>query len=88
LRLLSAEHVMALYFLHLRDGTDELLDDEGIELSESAVAGAALTSARDCIAGDAHRGRIELKYRIEVENERGEVVHTLPFEEAVTIVRA
>jgi hypothetical protein len=79
---------MARFFLHLRDGTDEALDEEGIELCESAVARAALMSARDCIAGDAYRGRIELHYRIEVENERGEVVHTLPFDEAVTLASA
>ena len=50
------------------------------------VPAAALRSARDCIAGDVKNGRIDLHYRIEVVNENGELVHTLPFSDAVEVV--
>ena len=77
---------MTRYFLHLKDSTDEVLDPDGVELPEGAVPAAALRSARDCIAGDVKNGRIDLHYRIEVVNESGELVHTLPFSDAVEVV--
>ncbi len=61
---------MPRYFLHLRDGDDELLDPDGVHMPEDAVPGVALRAARDCIAGDAMNGRIEFKYRIDVEDEQ------------------
>jgi hypothetical protein len=77
---------MTRYFLHLKDSTDEVLDPDGVELLEDAVPAAALRSARDCISGDVKNGRIDLHYRIEVMNESGQLVHTLPFSDAVEIV--
>jgi hypothetical protein len=77
---------MSRYFLHLKDSTDEVLDPEGTEMPAEAVPDAALRSARDCIAGDVKNGRIDLHFRIEVMNESGELVHTLPFSNAVEVV--
>jgi hypothetical protein len=79
---------MTRYFLHLKDSTDEVLDPDGMEMPAEAVPGAALRSARDCIAGDVKNGRIDLHYRIEVFSEDGELVHTLPFSDAVEVVAA
>jgi hypothetical protein len=45
-------------------------------------------AARDCIAHDAHSGRIQLGYRIDVHSEEGTVVHSLSFADAVEIVPA
>jgi hypothetical protein len=82
------ESDMHLYFMHLRDSTDELLDPDGLLLPDDAVAGAALTAARDCMAHDLRSGRLDLRYRIEVEDEAGEIVHTLHFAEAFEMVTA
>jgi hypothetical protein len=79
---------MPTYFLHLRDGTDEVLDEEGVAMPTNAVPGAALMAARDCMAGDVKNGRLQLKYRIDVHDERGEIVHTLAFTDAVEIIPA
>ncbi len=79
---------MPRYFVHLRDQTDELLDPDGVIMPEEAVANAALTIARDCMGHDLRSGRLELKYRLDVENEGGEIVHTLQFSDAVTIAPA
>jgi hypothetical protein len=76
---------MPRYFMHLRDGTDEILDPEGVELSAEAVAPAALAAARDCIAGDVRRGVVELGCWIDVHDERDAIVHSLHFVDAVTI---
>ena len=77
---------MPLYFMHLHNSTDELLDPDGLILPEEAVAGAALTAARDCMAHDLRSGRIDLRYRIDVQNEEGEIVHTLHFADAFELV--
>jgi hypothetical protein len=77
---------MPRYFIHLRDPSDELLDPDGVMMPQEAVVGAALVAARDCMAHDLRSGHIDLRYWIEVENDRGEVVHTLHFGDAVEIM--
>jgi hypothetical protein len=79
---------MLLYYVHLRDSSDEVLDLDGVRLPEDAIPRAALFAARDCIAHDLRSGRLDLKYRIDVQNEVGEIVHTRHFADAVDIVPA
>jgi hypothetical protein len=78
---------MARYFLHLRDGNDEILDPEGSEFADlDALRKAVLVSARDLIAGDVREGVIDFRFRIEAENEAGEVIYSLPFKNAVSVI--
>lgn len=78
---------MPLYFFHLRDGVDVLLDGDGREFdSVDAAAKAALLEARAIIADEARDGRIMLDKHIDVENDCGDIVHRLPFADAVEIV--
>lgn len=79
---------MARYYLHLRDGTDQILDAEGQEFPAiAAVRKAVLAGARDVMGNDIKSGGVmDLRYWIDVENEAGEVVYSLPFEHAVTII--
>jgi hypothetical protein len=77
---------MPLYFMHLRDSSDEMLDPDGVLMPKEAVPRAALFAARDCIAHDVRSGRMDLKYRIDVQNEDGEIVHTMQFADAVEIL--
>jgi hypothetical protein len=77
------------YFLHLRDGTEEVLDPDGVEYDTlDALREAVLVSVRDCISGDALRGVIDLRFRVDAEDEAGAVVYTLPFEHAISIIPA
>jgi hypothetical protein len=69
--------------MQLRDGSDEFLDGDGIEMPLEAVASATLHAARDCIAGEVPDGLVDLNYRIDVENDVGTVVHSLRFIDAV-----
>jgi hypothetical protein len=79
---------MAMYFFHLHDGAELLLDPDGRELSSlAAVVAAALFEARAIIGADAQEGKIALGQRIDVEDDTGATVHTLQFEDAVHIVR-
>ena len=79
--------VVARFFMHLRDGADDLLDAEGTELLDlEAVREKVLAAARDILAGDLRNGVIDLRYRIEAENESGEIVYSLPFKHAFSII--
>jgi hypothetical protein len=77
---------MPRYFLHLIDGTNMLLDPDGVLMPPEMVERVALRAARDCIAGDVHHGRLDLGLRIEVLSQSGEVVHRLKFSDAVEVV--
>ena len=77
---------MALYYFHLRDGVDVLLDPEGCELSNLAAAEArALASARSILGADALEGLLKLDMRVDVEDSMGVIVHSLEFQDAVVI---
>lgn len=76
-----------LYYFHLRDGVDILLDEEGRHFASVAdIASASLRDVRYLIAEDAMRGRIDFNQHLDVENEAGEIVHSLEFADAVEIV--
>ena len=78
---------MPRFFMHLRDGTDEMLDAEGVELPDlEAARSKVLAAARDVLAGDVRQGLIDLRYRIDAEDEAGRLVYSLPFKHAFSIV--
>ena len=80
---------MARYFMHLRDGTEQLLDPEGLEYtSVEAVRKATLVAARDLMTGDVRDGVLDFRFRIDVENVAGEIIYSLPFQHALSIIPA
>ena len=79
---------MSLYFFHLRDGADVLLDPDGRQLtSAEAVSDATLLEARSIISHEALSGQIKLDQHIDVEDEFRNIIHTLHFVDAVEIVQ-
>jgi len=77
---------VALYFFHLRNGQDVVLDPEGREVADpSLLSAAALKEARAIISQDALTGQIQLEQWLEVRDEAGEMMHQLHFKDAVTI---
>lgn len=80
---------MSRFFFHLRDGTDHLIDPDGIELTSfDAVQAMALRSARDTLSHGLLTGVLDLRYRIDVEDADRSVVHSLPLGDAFEIVPA
>ena len=78
---------MPRYFIHLRDGTTELLDPEGVRFDTlDALREAVLATARDLMSGDIRNGIIDLRFRIDAEDDDGDIVYSLPFEHAVSII--
>jgi hypothetical protein len=75
--------------MHLRDGSEELLDPEGVEYASlEAMRGAVLETARDLMCGDIRLGLIDLRFRIDAEDGDGMLVYSLPFQHAVNIIPA
>jgi hypothetical protein len=78
---------MTRYFLHLRDGDDEILDPEGSEFAMHAdLESALLTAAREIIAAEVLRGEVNLNQRIDAEDAEGRRAYSLTFRDALTIV--
>ena len=77
---------MALYYFHLSDGHQSLIDPEGREIEDAAeIAPLALREARAMISQDALGGRINLGQYIEVRDSDGKLVCQLSLRDAVTI---
>jgi hypothetical protein len=80
---------MPVYYFHLRDGADVLLDPDGREVGDpNDVVGLALREARSIICADAMTGVIRMDQRIDVEDESSQLVHRLEFRDAVQIIGA
>ncbi len=78
---------MARYYMHLRDGTEQILDPEGLEFpSVEALRKAVLVAARDLMTGDIREGVLDFRFRIDAEDSNGVIVYTLPFKHAVNII--
>lgn len=78
---------MTRYYMQLRDGTDHLLDPEGIEYADlDDLRKKVLIAVRDLISGDVRNGVIDLRFRIDAEDRDGVIVYTLDFSEAVSII--
>ena len=76
---------MPLFFFHIHDDT-ESLDKDGIDMADAAAArAAALAGARGMMSEQVRKGRLSLHHRIEVEDEDGGAILTLPFGDAVEI---
>jgi hypothetical protein len=78
---------VARYYMQLRDGTEQLLDPDGIEYADmDDLRKKVLIAARDLISGDAKGGVIDFRFRIDAEDREGVIVYTLGFAEAVQII--
>jgi hypothetical protein len=76
---------MARYYFHVYDDID-VLDEEGCELPGDEIAREkAIVAARELIAEEARRGRINLSHCIVVTDDSQRAVITLPFREVVRI---
>jgi hypothetical protein len=71
----------------LRDGSDEMLDPEGLEYADmDALKKNVLVAVRDLLSADVKGGVIDLRFRIDAEDRDGVVVYALGFSEALEII--
>jgi hypothetical protein len=78
---------VARYYMQLRDGTEHLLDPEGIEYADiDELKKKVLIAVRGLMSEDIKGGVIDLRFRIDAEDRDGIIVYTLAFAEAVNII--
>ena len=78
---------MPRYYMQLRDGTEQMLDPEGLEYADlDALKKAGLVAARDLMSQDMKSGFIDFRFRIDAEDRDGVIVYSLGFEQAVNII--
>lgn len=76
---------MPVFYFHIHDGLD-VIDEEGIDMADAAAArAAALAGARGIMSEEVKTGHLDLRHSIDVEDEDGGTVLTLPFSDAVEI---
>lgn len=77
---------MSRYFFNVYNDAD-VIDDEGLELPDLAAAKAeAIRGARGMMADHVREGHpISLSHRIEVADNEGMVLASIPFRELITI---
>ena len=77
---------LAIYFFHLCDGRDTLIDPDGREVADVAtISDIAIKEARAMISQDALGGKITLNQFIEVRDEAGKLIHQTAFRDAVSV---
>ena len=74
---------MPNYRFHVMNDIDAP-DEEGLELDNLALAHLkAIDAARDLASAAVRQGRLNLRHRIDVEDERGKVLLTVTFADAI-----
>lgn len=74
---------MPRFFFHIYNGHGNTLDDAGTDLADQASAcRLAIDSVRSMVSEDARRGLIDLNGRIDVTDNRNNVLLTVEFAEA------
>jgi hypothetical protein len=74
------------YYFNLREGSDYISDEEGLDLPHrDAAFEAAIRGARGLLAAEVLQGRLSLSTIMEVRDDRGEQVFELPFSRAVSV---
>lgn len=78
---------MPRYFFHLREREDHVPDEEGIELADlDAADRLAVRGTRELLASAVLRGELPLSHTLEIADQRGDVLRTVSFAAAVTLV--
>lgn len=73
--------------MQLRDGSEELLDPDGLEYADiDGLKKKVLVAVRELISEDVKSGVVDLRFRIDAENREGVVVYTLGFAKALDII--
>ena len=76
---------MPRFFFHLYDDL-VVIDEEGLEMRDFGAASEKATEiARSMVCESVKQGHVDLHHRIEVADERGEIVLKLEFRDAFTI---
>jgi hypothetical protein len=77
---------MPHFYLHVRNVKTYAPDEEGEDFPDLAAAREkALIGARSILSEEVKGGALDLRGAIEIADEKGEIVLTVPYSEAVTV---
>ena len=77
---------MPIYHLHLINAHIDADDEEGHELPDlDAARATALAGIRDFVAHEALSGTLDFRGRLDIKDEGGAVLESIPFVEAFVI---
>jgi hypothetical protein len=77
---------MPRYFLHIHNSHGGAEDDEGLEANSlSEAREKAVAGIRSLIASEAGNGEINFKGRIDISDEAGKLLLSVPFADAVKV---
>lgn len=77
---------MPRYFLHIHNSHGSAEDEEGVEANSlSEAREKAVAGIRSLLAAEAENGEINFKGRIDISDQGGKPLLSVPFTEAVTV---
>jgi hypothetical protein len=77
---------MTRYFLHIHDSHGDAEDDEGLEArSLSEAREHAVAGIRSLISAEATNGEINFKGHIDISDQAGKVLLSVPFADAIAV---
>ena len=77
---------MSRYFLHIHNSHGDAEDDEGLDADSLAeVRERAVSGIRSLLASEAANGEINFNGRIDISNEAGKVLLSVPFTDALSV---
>jgi hypothetical protein len=77
---------MARFFLHIHNSHGAAEDDEGMEATSlSEARERAVTGIRSLLSAEAINGEMNFKGRIDISNEKGELLLSVPFADAIAL---
>lgn len=83
-RLRKRSSLVPVYYFHVRGGASDSEGEEGLEYpNDDAAKDAVIAGARSLIAADVLDGILNLSSRIDVMNEHGAMLFSVPFSAAV-----
>jgi hypothetical protein len=77
---------MTRYFLHIHNSHGDAEDDEGLEATSlSEAREKAVTGIRSLLGAEALNGEINFEGRIDISDQTGNVVLSVPFTDALAV---
>lgn len=78
---------MPRFSLHLHNRLEFVRDEEGMELPDLGTARQqAIQSIRSVLGEEVQQGLVDLRGRIEIANDNGDILASIPFAEAVELL--
>lgn len=74
--------------MHVHNGLGTVCDEEGLEFADmDAAVRCAIANIRSILCEEVRGGCLDLRGRLDIAAAGGQVLHTVRFDEAITVMR-